>query len=161
MLGHPVDCMDFSSVALKQLAYHAERQGVSARINPILFDANTGALPEEVGEIGGFYARSALHVDDETLMHLLTDVNDRLVPGGVALIEGKSTNDPKIVRSEHLGNGLAIDPEEDGHLRRVWTPELIADICTTLGWSALEQASVKEENWAGTNANFLRLVAKK
>jgi hypothetical protein len=160
MRGHSVDCMDFSPVALEQLVEHAERQGVSDKINPLLFDANAGRLPKEVGEIDGFYARSALHVDDGTLMSLLTDVDTRLREDGVVFIEGKSTNDPKIARSEHLGNGLAVDPEEDGHLRRVWTPELLKDICSTLGWKALQKSSI-DEQWAGTDANFLRLVAKK
>lgn len=58
-------------------------------------------------------------------MGLLADVNDHLNLDGVVFIEGKSTSDPKIARSEHLGNGLAVDPEEDGDLRRVWTPELL------------------------------------
>lgn len=160
MRGHDVDCMDFSPVALEQLVEHAQRQGVAHRINPVLFDANSGKLPQEVGEIDGFYARSALHVDDDTLISLLTDVDDRLNSEGVVLIEGKSTSDPKIARSEHLGNGLAVDPEEDGHLRRVWTPELLQDICSTLGWRAIQQSRIDEE-WAGTDANFLRLVAKK
>jgi hypothetical protein len=160
MRGHAVDCMDFSPVALEQLAEHAARQGISDKINPLLFDANAGKLPEEIGKIDGFYARSALHIGDDTLMSLLTDVDSRLQEGGVVFIEGKSTRDPKIARSEHLGNGLAVDPEEDGHLRRVWTPELLRDICSTLGWRALQQSSI-DEQWAGTDANFLRLVAKK
>jgi SAM-dependent methyltransferase len=137
MRGYNVDCMDFSFVALEQLVEHAERQGIADKINPLLFDANSGKLPQEIGEIDGFYARSALHVDDDTLMSLMADVNDRLNPDGVVFIEGKSTSDPKIARSEHLGNGLAVDPEEDGHLRRVWTPELLQNICGTLGWKAL------------------------
>lgn len=93
-------------------------------------------------------------------MSLLADVDSHLSSDGVVFIEGKSTIDPKIVRSKHLGNGLAVDPEEDGHLRRVWTPELLRDICSTLGWKALQQSNIDEE-WAGTDANFLRLVAKK
>jgi hypothetical protein len=160
MRGHDVDCMDFSSVALEQLIGHAKRQGVADKINPLLFDANSGKLPQEIEKIDGFYARSALHVDDDTLMSLLADVDDRLNPDGIVFIEGKSTSDPKIARSEHLGNGLAVDPEEDGHVRRIWTPELLEDICTSLGWKALQQNSI-DENWAGTDANFLRLVAKK
>lgn len=159
-LDHTVDCMDFSPVALSQLMQRADRQDLADKINPILFDANDGILPDEVGEIDGFYARSALHVDDATLMRLLADVDGRLNDGGVVFIEGKSTNDPKIARSEHIGNGLAVDPHEDGHLRRIWTPELLQDICSTLGWKAIQQSRIDEE-WAGTDANFLRLVAKK
>lgn len=158
--GHEVHCMDFSSVALGQLVQHAERQGLAAKINPLHFDATVGKLPEEVGPIDGFYARSALHVDDETLMSLLGDVDSRLKPGGVVLIEGKNTDDPKIARSTHLGNGLAVDPHENGHLRRIWTPESLEQICNTFGWITVRQETVGEQ-WAGTDASFLRLVATK
>jgi hypothetical protein len=159
--GHTVNCLDFSRVALDQLLNHAERQGLTDRINPLHFDANAGRLPEEVGDrINGFYARSALHVDDETLMALLGDVDGRLQKDGVVLIEGKSTYDTKIARSVDIGNGLAVDPEENGHLRRVWTPESLETICDAFGWTALQQGSFGEE-WAGTDATFLRLVATK
>jgi len=159
--GHRVHCLDFSRVALSQLVEHADRQGVSDRINPLHFDANAGRLPKEVDEsIDGFYARSALHVDDDTLMAFLGEVDERLEPGGVVLIEGKSTQDTKIARSLDLGNGLAVDPEENGHLRRVWTPESLDRICDAFGWVALQQETV-DEQWVGTDASFLRLVATK
>jgi SAM-dependent methyltransferase len=159
--GHRIDCLDFSRVALGQLVEHAERQGVSDRINPLYFNANAGKLPEEVdSSIDGFYSRSALHVDDDTLMSLLGDVDDRLSAGGVVLIEGNGTEDAKIARSVDLGNGLAVDPKENGHLRRIWTPESLEQICTTFGWTALQQETVGE-NWVGTDATFLRLVATK
>lgn len=158
--GHSVHCLDFSQTALVQLVEHAKRQGVTDRIYPLLFDANAGALPEEVGNINAFYARSALHVDDDTLMDLLGDVDKRLEPDGVVLIEGKSIRDTKIARSNRLGNGLAVDPQENGHLRRVWAPETFETICTTFGWTALRQEIV-DEKWAGTNASFVRLIATK
>jgi hypothetical protein len=158
--GHRVRCLDFSRVALSQLVEHTERQGLRDFISPIHFDANDGKLPEEVGAIDAFYARSALHVDDETLMSLLDDVDNHLQKDGVVLIEGKSTADRKIARSMDLGNGLAVDPEENGHVRRVWTPESLENICSAFGWTALQQETVGEE-WAGTDATFLRLVATK
>jgi SAM-dependent methyltransferase len=158
--GHAVHCMDFSAVALGQLVEHAGRQGVLDKINPLQFDATVGKLPAEVGDFDAFYSRSALHVDDDTLMDLLGDVNTRLREGGVVIIEGKSTDDPKIARSTHLGNGLAVDPQENGHLRRVWTPESLGTLCTTFGWTALQQEVVGEK-WRDTDASFLRLVAAK
>ncbi len=159
--GHDVLCMDFSRVALSQLVEHAERQGVTERIKPIHFDANAGRLPEAVGDsIDGFYARSALHVDDDMLMTLMGDVDERLQPGGVVLIEGKSAHDTKIARSLDIGNGLAVDPEENGHLRRVWTPESHDRLCKAFGWSAFQQQTSGEQ-WAGTDATFIRLVAIK
>lgn len=158
--GHRVHCMDFSQVALGQLVDHAARQGVADRINPLHFDANAGDLPSAVGDIDGFYSRSALHVDDDTLMALLGAVDARLKKDGVVLIEGKGTTDTKIARSIDLGNGLAVDPHENGHVRRVWTPESLTAICATFGWTAVKQEIVGE-NWAGTDASFLRLVATK
>ncbi len=158
-MGHNVHCLDFSQVALDQLAGHAKRQKLSERINPLHFDANSGSLPPEVGgNIDGFYARSALHVDDVTLMSLLGDVAERLRPRGVVLIEGKGPCDTKIARSIPLGDGLVVDPDEDGHLRRVWTPEAHGRICEAFGWTALQQETIGEE-WVGTDATFLRLVA--
>lgn len=158
--GHRVRCMDFSRIALGQLVERTERQGLTDFITPLHFDANDGKLPDEVGTIDAFYARSALHVDDETLMSLLSDVDSRLKKDGIVLIEGKSTTDRKIRRSVDIGNGLAVDPEENGHMRRVWTPESLEDICSGLGWTALQQETAQEQ-WAGTDATFLRLVATK
>lgn len=158
--GHHVHAMDFSSVALEQLTAHAARQGLSDRINPMHFDANAGRLPEEVGAIDSFYARSALHVDDDTLMNLLTDVDDRLNQGGVVFIEGKGSDDPKISRSVALGNGLAVDPVENGHVRRIWTPESAGRICSAFGWTALALEKI-DERWLNTDASFVRLVAMK
>jgi SAM-dependent methyltransferase len=158
--GHRVHCLDFSQVALGQLVEHAERQGVADRITPTHFDANAGALPESVDTIDGFYSRSALHVDDATLMDLLSDVDRRMRPGGKVLIEGKGTADTKIARSVNLGNGLAVDPEENGHVRRIWTAESLDKICATFGWTALRQQTVGE-SWVGTDATFLRLLATK
>ncbi|QQS19443.1 class I SAM-dependent methyltransferase [Candidatus Saccharibacteria bacterium] len=158
--GHTVHCLDFSQVALDQLVMHAVRQGVADLIKPWHFDANSGRLPKEVDSFDGFYARSALHVDDATLMALLADVDSRLRPQGVVFIEGKSTHDTKIARSINLGNGLAVDPEENGHLRRIWSPETLQQICRIFGWISLNQDTIKEK-WAGTDATFLRLVATK
>lgn len=159
--GHTVHCLDFSQVALDQLVEHASRQGLDKRIFPLYFDANAGALPDELGyNINGFYARSALHIDDDKLMSLLNDVHNRLAVGSIVLIEGKGTQDPKIARSLHLGNGLAVDPEENGHLRRAWTPEALEKICDFFGWYAIRRDIIGEE-WAGTDASFLRLVARK
>lgn len=158
--GHYVHCLDFSEVALQQLRELAKRQGVSGRITQALFDASTGKLPQTIGTIQGFYARSALHLDDATLMRLLRDVDRRLQPGSVVVIEGKTSADPKIIRSTPLGNGLVSDPQENSHVRRVWTHEFTQYICDTFGWAPLHQAAV-DETWSGTAANFLRLVATK
>ena len=159
-LGHQVLCMDFSAIALGQLNAHAIRQGISSQLDTFHFDANDGVLPESIPAIDGFYARSALHIDDDALFGILEGVHERLSDGGVVLIEGKSTLDPKIARSTPIGNGLAVDHEENGHVRRIWTTETLDRICTTFGWTALD-VSASDERWETTDASFLRLVAKK
>lgn len=93
-------------------------------------------------------------------MGLLSDVDSRLKKDGVVLIEGKSSEDPKIQRSDKLSNGLAIDPNENGHLRRVWTSESLEKICANFGWTALEM-TIAQESWVHTDASFLRLTATK
>jgi SAM-dependent methyltransferase len=158
--GHHVHCLDFSQVALRQLKIHAQRQGLSDRLTSWLFDANTGKLPPAIKPIHGFYARSALHIDDATLMHLLKDVSSCLRPGGVVVIEGKNHIDPKITRSVRLDNGLFADPYEKGHIRRAWTSAYMSHLCQTFEWKPLRQ-EVISERWAETTVNFLRLVAAK
>jgi hypothetical protein len=154
--GHYVYCMDFAQVALEQLMVEAERQGLSEHLRPLQFDANCGSLPVCIGEIDGFYARSALHLADGELTLLLTSVNERLKPGGVVFIEGKSPKDPKIKRSSYKEGNLAVDPFENNHLRRIWRPEYALQIAKYFGW----QIQRIEEIQTGESV-FIRFVAIK
>lgn len=120
-----------------------------------------GGLPvEDSASINAFYARSALHVDDCTMLKLADHLNRILVPSGLILIEGKGPNDKKIKRSRHVGNGTAIDDEEGGHLRRIWTTKFTTDMCHKFSWNILELIDVEEE-WQNTSATFMRLIAQK
>lgn len=160
--GHTVFALDFSETALEQLGSLAHEEGVTDRITPILWDANTGYLPiaETIRPIDAFYARSSLHVGDDTLFDLAWAVDARLANGGMILIEGKGPNDEKIARSEYVGRNIVIDPLEGGHLRRVWTCEFARKLCDTLKWDILELAD-RREMWNGTPATFMRLLARK
>ncbi|MFO0704122.1 MAG: class I SAM-dependent methyltransferase [Patescibacteria group bacterium] len=95
--GHKVHCVEFSRVALEQLTDLACSQGVIHRISPHHHDISLGHLPLAInGNVDGFYARSALHVDDETLGRLMTNVNTLLRPKATIAIEGKGPLDMKM-----------------------------------------------------------------
>ncbi len=161
-LGHRVLALDFSKVALEQLMNLAMEQGVCGFITPILWDISHGTLPVDgVPEtIDAFYARSALHIDDTQLYRFSFELNARLREGGVIFIEGKGPNDKKISRSEQIGHHLAIDKEEGGHLRRIWTCHFTKQLCATMKWDILGIQD-RHEKWNGTPASFIRLLAQK
>lgn len=160
-LGHFVAALDFSYVALAQLNFLARQQAVNEQIATILWDISQGTLPltQLPTLIDAFYARSALHINDDAMANLGYELNAVLKPGGVICIEGKGPMDTKIVRSEVVEQNLVIDHEEGGHLRRIWTTEFAKDLCSQFGWRIL----ALEENielWNGTAANFMRLTAR-
>lgn len=160
-LGHHVVATDFSLTALKQLKGIGCEQGVMNNISLVIWDICIGKLPiNQKASINAFYARSALHVDDSVMMQIANQIEEILSPNGYILIEGKNVNDHKIVRSHKKGNGIAIDHEEGGHMRRIWTTEFTKVMCDKLGWSIVELTDQKEE-WQGVPATFLRLIARK
>ena len=160
-IGHEVTVADFSITALRQLKEIASEQGVAGKISSVVWDINVGCLPfNRKTSIDAFYARSALHVDDETMWLLANNIDEILVRNGVILIEGKGLNDKKISRSVQLGNGIAIDYEEGGHARRVWTTEFMKVMCDRFNWDIINLTDSHEE-WQGIPATFIRLIAKK
>lgn len=160
--GHKVYALDFSQVALDQLRQLALAQNVQSSIIPILWDIAEGKLPLHIikDKIDGFYARSALHVGDKEMINIAKQLNKVLKVGGKILIEGKGQNDKKIRRSKKIGRNLAVDNVENGHLRRIWTQQFIEHLCKKVGWDILD-ISGNDEEWNGTNANFVRLSAQK
>lgn len=159
--GHDVTAIDFSHTALTQMHETAREQGVAHKIQPIMWDIQEGYLPLSGEEhFDGFYARSALHVDDETMTTLAAHINKLLKPDGIILIEGKGPNDTKIKRSRRLQGSIAVDEEENNHLRRVWTCESLIELCAQNNWR-IHQVQEIEEVWEGTSASFVRLIAKK
>jgi len=160
-LGHIVICADFSSVALSQLHEIAQEQGVRHYLQPVLHDISTGKLPD-IGDIPihGFYSRSSLHVDDETMISIAREINERVAPSSPILIEGKGAQDHKIKRSIPVAENLVVDHFENGHLRRVWTKNFLTKICNIFKWD-IQSLEKIEEKYNGNTMNFLRLVARK
>ncbi len=159
--GHSVYALDFAHTALKQLDQAAFEQGIQHSIVPIVWDANVGHLPINAqGSVDGFYARSALHVDDETMLRLAQNIDHLLTRGGTIMIEGKGSNDVKIGRSEIIPGGLARDNHENGHIRRIWTSDFAEMMCKNNNWRIVELNDTREE-WRGIPASFMRLVAIK
>lgn len=159
--GHQVIATDFSLTAMKQLRSIAQEQGVMQNIWPVVWDINVGHLPiEGASSIDAFYARSALHVTDSTMTQVAASVNAALVPKGWILIEGKGPSDKKIARSYNNEDGTAVDADEGGHMRRIWTPQFTEQMCHQFGWDIVELTDQKEE-WQGVPASFMRLLARK
>jgi SAM-dependent methyltransferase len=159
-LGHHVICADISSVALQQLMAIAEEQNLTHLLTPILHDVSSGELPDHEQEFNGFYARSALHIDDRTMTIFAEKLDERLADGAMICIEGKSPNDPKISRSVQVGHGLALDQWENGHLRRIWTPEFMEQMCLENSWEIVDLQEYSEAI-GHTSAVFNRLIARK
>lgn len=160
-LGHTIIASDFSLIALKQLTEIGLEQCVMGSVTPVVWDVCVGRLPVDTKDsIDAFYARSALHINDKTMMEIAKHLNKILISGGSILIEGKSTNDKKIIRSHKPGNGIAIDHEEDGHVRRIWTFEFVQSMCDKFNWNIVYLNEVREEE-IHSSAKFMRLIAKK
>lgn len=160
-LGHTVICTDFSPVALSQLNEIAEEQGVKNYLQPILHDISTGKLPD-TGDIPihGFYSRSALHIDDETMVSIAKEINNRVIRSSPILIEGKGNEDHKIKRSVPVAENLVIDHFENSHLRRVWTKKFLLKICHMFKWEIQALENI-QESYSDNTINFLRLIARK
>lgn len=159
--GHSVVCVDFSEVALQQLTTIAKEQGVMEKITPVLHDVNSGFLPFDTSQnFDGFYARSALHVCNETMIELTKAIDYQLKLGGKVLILGKTLDDIKIRRSKILDIGLAIDHEEDGHIRRIWTSEFMQQMCEVVRWKLLS-INYTSEVINNTGSSYITMVAQK
>ena len=156
-LGHRVDCIDFSDVALTQLRRLAEDEEVAVRITTYCHDIAQGTLPELTdGIYDAFYARSALHVCDDALDLLATQVSIKLKPQGLVIIEGKSPRDSKILGSDCMGNGLVCDQE--GHIRRVWDEKTMLDLIGKHGWTLIQITEQVDKGPYGCNS-MMRLAA--
>lgn len=77
------------------------------------------------------------------------------------MIEGKTTNDPKISRSQEVAPGLFADPVEDGHLRHGWSHENVEQLCRALRWN-VEEIGIRQQPAVGHDklmSEFLYFVA--
>ena len=156
-------CLDFSRVALSQLAQGAKQQEVSNLLHPLQADIQGGSLPlsKEGPLFHGFYSRSSLHLSDRDMVVLAKNVCSRLHPGAIIVLEGKSQFDPKIQRSVEICPGLVIDPLENNHMRRVWTESFARSMCEICNLEILQLLQLVENTGENTQSNFMRLVAKR
>lgn len=155
--GHTVDCIDFSSVALEQLRELSEAQQISQLINGHIHDVSCGTLPKTLPSkavYDAFYARSALTIGDEALLRLMKEITQKMLSGGVILIEGRGLGDPKIMRSMICGNMA----DDNGHLRRVYTIENMTQLATQCGWE-IETITTHIEEGFVSPLHMLRFVA--
>ncbi len=153
--GHYVIASDFSPVALTQMMELATDAGIEKRIRPVEHNIANGLQLAENESINGFYARSALHINDAAMDNLAGNLQESLTPGGIIFIEGKNTSDHKIGRSEKISENLVVDFMENGHLRRIWTPEYMEKLASDYDWNILKLEENREEG-----ANYTRLIAK-
>jgi SAM-dependent methyltransferase len=160
-LGHTVVCADFSPVALDQLDRIAKEQGIRDSLKPILHDVNTGKLPE-TGDLPlhGFYSRSALHINDEKMMSIAKEIDNKIIKGGAILIEGKGDQDHKIKRGVFVDSNLIVDHFENGHIRRVWTKNFVLNMCNNFNWK-IKSLEERQELYDGNIIKFLRFIAQK
>lgn len=158
-LGHKVDCIDFSDEALRQLTLLAGEEGVAHLLTPYQHDISSGTLPPVLNgaKYDAFYARSALHLEDEHLDRLADAVTSRMHPGGFIVIEGKGPHDYKIERSMPVGEGIVCD--SDGHIRRVWTKNNMETLARGKGWDVVRLDEIYEEAPYGCNM-MMRLIAR-
>ncbi len=157
--SHEVHCVDFSSVALDQMMQLAAEQNITHLITPHCHDVACGTLPPSLPadlKYSAFYARSALHLGDESMNKLAEEITTRINPNGIILIEGKSPNDSKIKKSQHVENNLVID--EHGHLRRIWTPEYMIELAKRVGWEICDIFEYADHG-GSSRSMMLRCVA--
>jgi hypothetical protein len=94
------------------------------------------------------------------MMSLAEQLNDLLGLKGKIFIEGKCPDDHKISRSKLVASNLALDQQENGHLRRIWDEGFVKKLCKKINWDILKLEK-NLENWDGAMTSFLRLLAQK
>jgi len=75
--GHNVLAADFSQVALTQMMDLAQNQALDHKITPIHHDVSDGMLPDIDTPFNAFYARSALHINDDALEILAQQIDEK------------------------------------------------------------------------------------
>lgn len=152
---------DISKEAITQLrkACSVAGENINNRILPIARDARlVPALLENEANLDAFYARSALHLNNNETFEFLKYIVARLNHNGVIAIEGKPEKNFKIARSHNLRNGLYKD--NDGHIRRAWSEEDIRALCDKLGLNLIE-INETTEKIQGKETHFINFIAQK
>ncbi|MEX2563832.1 MAG: class I SAM-dependent methyltransferase [Candidatus Paceibacterota bacterium] len=157
--GHFIVAMDFSKNALKRMMDHARKQGIDVQITPVHKNVAEGLPDFQADSIDCFYSRSSLHVDDDTMVQLAKKISLYTKKGGIIAIEGRTENDTPILESEDIGDGLAINWKQGGHLRRIWRKDFCIQLAKDLSWEIITLEDRHDD--LGNEKNLLRFVAKK
>lgn len=123
--------------------------------------AEASEVPELLGDqeyYDAFYARSALHLNDDKIVSFFQYLISHLNEGGVVLIEGKSKEDFKIGRSVEVDKNCYEDV--DGHIRRAWSEDDIKILCDSFGLKIIEMGRTTE-TIQNKETKFIHFVAKK
>ncbi len=151
--------VDISTEAIRQLIAAAIKDKTIDSILPIVADASE--VPELLNDqeyYDVFYARSALHLDDDKLISFLRYLVLHLNKDGIIMIEGKLKEDFKIKISLEVGKNCYEDA--DGHIRRVWSNQDIELFCGMFDLEILEIGNTIEV-WQGKETKFIHFIAKK
>lgn len=151
--------VDISTEAIRQLIDAAIKDKTIGNILPVVADARE--VPELLNDqeyYDAFYARSALHLDDDQLVSFFRYLISHLNKDGVIMIEGKPKEDFKIKRSMEIGKNCYEDV--DGHIRRVWSSQDIEQLCDMFNLEILEVDNTTEM-WQGKETKFIHFIAKK
>ena len=108
--------------------------------------------------LDAIYARSSLHLDDEDLNNLFIKLLPNLKIGGYLMIEGKTSDDFKIKRSNAIAPNLVVD--FDGHIRRVWDKEYVEMVCQKFGLKLVD-SGITTENIKGQETLFVHFIILK
>lgn len=150
---------DISIEAIRQLQEASTRDNTTTKLVPFVADVRHIFDTFDIGEsLDLFYSRSALHLNNQDLDNFFGQLNKNIKKGGYIAIQGKPLNDFKLIKSRDLGDGTFI--EENGHIRRAWSPDSIMEICEKYGYE-LEFIEETTEEWQGKETNFIGFVAKK
>jgi cyclopropane fatty-acyl-phospholipid synthase-like methyltransferase len=113
--------VDISTEAIRQLIKAAVKNGTVDNILPVIGSAqDVPKLLDDQERYDAFYARSALHLNDDEIIPFLGYVVSHLNEDGVVLVQGKPKEDFKIARSVEAGKNCYEDvwPYKAGVVRR-------------------------------------------
>lgn len=151
--------VDISTEAIRQLLKAATANGTVDKILPVVADAeDVPRLLDDQEYYDAFYARSALHLDDDRIVPFLGYVVSHLNEDGVVLIQGKPKEDFKLARSIEVGKNCYEDI--DGHIRRAWSEEDIKSLCQYLHLEIIEIGKTTEV-LRGKETKFIHFIARK
>ena len=151
--------VDISTEAIRQLIKAAVKNGTVGNILPVVGSVeDVPKILSDQERYDAFYARSALHLDDDEIVPFLGYVVSHLDEDGVVLVQGKPKEDFKIARSVEVGKNCYEDV--DGHIRRVWSEEDIIALCHYLQLEIIEIGHTTELV-LGKETKFIHFIARK